>query len=160
MYNTCWRTFLLECFCLSFWLSFGIKIKMFFKTYVSWIYLYQNMDPLLAWGVHKGMIQWDKYLNLTKRKRKSKAEKKVTTGCRRRRRQAFPLSRARHYYLNNLNSIYRKTKRRLWQIFLKNTHNRVYHWLHTTAVMWCPIHDKVMQFLISKNGRHFTKYEV
>ena len=28
-------------------------MKMFFKTYVSWIYLYQNMDPLLAWGVHK-----------------------------------------------------------------------------------------------------------
>ena len=38
------------------------------------------MDPLLAWGVHKGMIQWDKYLNLTKRKRKSKAEKKWQQG--------------------------------------------------------------------------------
>lgn len=56
-------------------------MKMFFKTYVSWIYLYQKMDSLLGWGVHKGMIQWDKYLNLTKRKRKSKAEKKVTTRC-------------------------------------------------------------------------------
>ena len=55
-------------------------MKMFFKTYVSWIYLYQNMDPLLAWGVHKGMIQWYKYLNLTKRKRKSKAEKKWQQG--------------------------------------------------------------------------------
>lgn len=49
---------------------------MFFKTYVSWIYLYQNMDPLLAWGVHKGMIQWDKYLNLTWQKENIKAKLK------------------------------------------------------------------------------------
>lgn len=119
-------------------------MKMFFKTYVSWIYLYQNMDSLLAWGVHKGMIQWDKYLNLTKRKRKSKAEKKVTTRCRRRRRQAFPLSRAWHYYLNNLNSIYRKKKRRLWQTFFKSTNNRFYHcyiqqpWCGVRCTMrWC-----------------------
>lgn len=31
---------------------------------------------------------------------------------------------------------------------------------HTTAVMWCPIHDEVMQFHTSKNGCHFTKCEV
>ena len=53
-------------------------MKMFFKTYVSWIYLYQNMDPLLAWGVHKGMIQWDKYLNLTWQKENVKAKLKKT----------------------------------------------------------------------------------
>lgn len=40
------------------------------------MYLYQNMDPLLAWGVHNGIIQWDKYLNLTWQKGNVKAKLK------------------------------------------------------------------------------------
>ena len=61
----------------------------------------------------------------------------MTTRCRRRRRQAFPLSNAWHYYLNNLNSVYRKKKRRLWQTFFKSTNNRFYHW--PIQRPWCGV---------------------